>query len=274
MAEWSTERSHGGVVQLSDVSQVGNWQQVTSNASANTKGSWTVQSSSTPYAAQALLVSAAPATSNLNYLLDIGVGGAGSEQIIFADFLISGQSRTSHWLWVPVSVPASSRLAVRCAAGTGSNDLRVACHLIAAGPWSRPHIGKVVAFGANSGTSGGTQINPGGSANTYGSYVQLTGSTSHDVCAIAVSTGGGTNTSPANTSFQICVSVGASSSEVEIINGHRFPSSGTADYYGPHNTNWVPCQIPAGSRVAVKAKSGTTDATDRLFDIVVYGLVA
>lgn len=274
MAEWGCEYSHGGLLQNIDTSQLGNFKQVTSSASANTLGSWTDLTTSLSKSCQGLLVSYACSSSNVSCLMDIGVdtsGGTSYQVIVDRVLWASHQLRTVEWFYVPVAVPAGSRVAARHQCSTGSTDLRMCIHPYYAGPWSRPAVGsKVVAMCHDVANSSGEQVDPGGTANTYGSWAPSFTTASNDLCAITFKVGGVNNTAPANTSF--CVDFGDGTNA--NIASLRFASGGTGDNYGPvFPAFWVPVSIPSGTSMKMRAKSGTTDATDRLFKYVVYGLV-
>src|SRR5579871_3092164 len=80
------------------------------------KGSWTqiVASSSVDYAGLAMCIDNGPASSSAIYLIDVGIGGSGSEQIIVPDVLTGnnyGQLTPPPTYMVPI--PAGSRIAVR-----------------------------------------------------------------------------------------------------------------------------------------------------------------
>lgn len=275
MAEWGAEYSHGGLLQNIDPSQVGNFKQVTSSATANTLGSWVDLTTNLARSCQGFLVSYASSSSNLSCLMDVGVDtSGGTSYTVIAEQIawFGHQLRTTEWFYVPIAVPAGSRVAARHQCSTGSTDLRLCFHPVYAGPWSRPAVGsKVVAFGASTADSGGTQVDGavGGVANTYsGTQWTLSASTGYDICAVCVKVGGIVNTAPANGSFAFRIS----SSQV-IHNGFRFASGSTGDNYGPLPSMWLPMTLPAGSALTVNAMSSVIDATDRLFDLVAYGLV-
>lgn len=90
---------------------------------ANTKGAWTQITGSTPAALDALLIGIGPAGSlsrgtNMSWLLDIGVGAAGSEQIVLANILVTSANSlnlpaTEVLGPIPCAIPEGSRLAVR-----------------------------------------------------------------------------------------------------------------------------------------------------------------
>lgn len=276
MAEWSTSWSHGGQLQLIDTSQTGDWLAVTASGSTNTKGSYAVASSSTPVASTGgILVSFTGVTANADTLFDIAVGANGAEQVIAENLLWDAALRCTIWMYLPINVPASSRVAARCQSTTASHSCRVGIHLINQGPWAMPMVGsKVVALGAATADSGGTALDAGGTANTFGSWAALSTSTPNDIIAYRVLCGLGTNTVPASCGFGLQLGIGGAGSEVVMSGPIKFPCAGTGDVVGPTNPFWIPCQIPAGQRLSGRVMSSTTDVTDRIIDVVVYGLVA
>lgn len=272
--EWGVEYSHGGVLRLIDQAQLGNWQQVTDGGANNTYGSWSTQIASLGFSCQGLLLSWGLTVNNQSSFVDVGVDTSGgtSYQVIADQIFTSGHStRLNDWFYIPVGVPAGSRIAIRNKTTSAGIDIRGALHPYYAGPWGRPSGSRVVSIGGNPSTTRGVQVDAGGTSNTYGSWTATGTTAPKDLCAICFKVGGGTNTVPTNTSFEVDLGLGATPDP--IIQGFRFASGGTGDNYGPVPTFWMPCQIPAGTDIRMRAKSGTNDATDRLFDVVFYGLV-
>lgn len=272
--EWGAEYSHGGYCALIDPSQLGNWRQVVGAGTINTLSSWTDLTTSCPYDADGFLFSFANTTSNVSCLIDIGIDPSGgtSFQIIAPQLLwASHQLRTNDWFHVPVTIPAGSRVAVRHQSSTAPTDVRCAIHLITAGSWAKPTVSKVVAIGANTATSSGVQLDPGGSSQTYPGSFTTIGTAPNDLCALCVKIGGINNTAPTNTSFALEIAVGAGPDI--IMEQLRFASGSTGDNYGPLSDFWLPVSVPSGATLAAKAKCASVDATDRLFKAVLYGLV-
>ena len=91
------------------------------------------------------------------------------------------------------------------------------------------------------------------------------------VKAMALKVGGINNTTPSVGGGVFQIGFGAAAAEVPVL---AVPNRmGTAlDNYGPMPDFWFPCSIPAGSRVAARWMSTVTDATDRICDIIAYGL--
>lgn len=91
-------------------------------AAANTKGAYVqlVASTSRPHSGLFVMASQgyiAAFASDLNHLIDIAIGAAASEKVILADYAIRGYQYgteiTASALWLPIKVPAGSRIAAR-----------------------------------------------------------------------------------------------------------------------------------------------------------------
>ena len=95
-------------------------------AAANTKGSWVQLSATVPYPIRWLALGFAnldTSWSTTRWLLDIGVGAAGSEVVVVPDLPLSGDVINDHYASLcysgfPVSVAAGARLAARCASSS------------------------------------------------------------------------------------------------------------------------------------------------------------
>ncbi len=92
-------------------------------ATANTKGAWTQLIASTSRAARSFHLNvqgaAYPSGSDQRSLVDVAIGGAGSEVIIVPDILFAVNNTLARnpglWLELPREIPAGSRVAVRSA---------------------------------------------------------------------------------------------------------------------------------------------------------------
>ncbi len=243
---------------------------VAASASTNTKGSYVTARTLTADV-DGLLIGYSVATANVRSLIDIAVGGAGSEVTVVEDLHYSAAAGLTQWFYVPVSAPSGTVVRARHACSTGSTTAHVAIHEVKGGWFVPPPGGGCVTWGADATDSGGTLLDAGAAANTFGTIVQLSASTANDVRAVCIVMGGNANTAPTGANFAVRILVGGSGSEVEIATV-GFRASTNADAYGPLGCSWLPCSIPAGSRVSARLASGSTDATDRTCDVVVYGL--
>ena len=243
-------------------------------ASTNTKGSYVQLTASTSFAAGMMMIRMGDTTvPPEEMLVDIAVGGSGSEQVIIENLLLSHGGEEFTWLYqFPVRIPAGSRVAARAQASSADARTRISAQLIAGGFLGSAPYGGVVTLGANTADSGGTQIDPGGTANTKGSYSELMASTDKDIFALSLANGGQGNTARTFGNYLLDIAVGGSGSEQVIIPDLHLLASNVGDGIYPIITPLIPCYIPAGSRVAARASCDFTNATDRLFDLIAYGV--
>lgn len=245
---------------------------VTSSASANTKGTWVELAASTTHDASAMLVWLTNSLDLRDHLVDIGIGAASSETVLINN-LFKGEAtdlRGPNPYFFRVPVPKGARLSARNQCSTGSNLVTV--HLqVFYGNYS-PGRGVVQTFGAETANSGGTAIDPGGTVDTKGSWVELSASTDHDISELVFGIGSRRNNGQQRSNALFDVGVGAAASEQVILPDIQLGVNDLADGYRPNTLGPFPASIPGGSRVAVRAQSNTTNATDRLFDIVLYGV--
>lgn len=257
---------------------------VTSSATANTKGSWSQLSASTSFEASAILLHISTQFIDTRYLIDIGIGAAGSEQVIIPNLLVGISTGVCFDICLPISVPAGSRLAARCQDNFGSSVAYVSGSIFAGGFMGMPSFASMTDYGTSTSTSGGTTVDAGATANTKGSYTQIAASTTYahkGLVIAAMRPTPGTNVTADY--FQLAdLAIGASGSEQILLNNLRFVCStvtgGTAANTASRGTllpNYVPpllCDIPAGSRIAMRQQSSSTNTTDRTCAYAVYGL--
>lgn len=242
---------------------------VTSGA-ANTKGSWTELIASTPFECDALIVTANFAVTSC--LLDIGVGAAGSETVLIPDILSSSLlANLQTQIRFPVRVPAGARLAARCAAVAAAANVTTVVHLVRGGFDAQTPRNLVKAYGVDATDSGGTSIDPGGTANTKGAWTQVVASTTAAAKELIIAVGNQNNSTATAANFLFDIGVGAAASEEILIPNYRIVAS-VNETLIPGASPAFPVSIPEGSRLAARSQSSTTDATDRLLDIVLYGI--
>ena len=239
--------------------------------STNTKSGYTEVINSTDYDWGAILVSGRTNNGHTEHFFDVAVGAASSEDIIIPNLYVAGRDLQSLKTWCfPIGVPSGSRIAVRHQA----NSNQQAVVAINGLPLSQAMMGgfaKVDTYGANTGSTVGVDIDPGASAETKGAYSQITSSTSDDYIGFVLSLGISANTTAANFSnWLIDVAIGAASSEQIIL--PDLPMRSSAQEVVAFYTGFFPIGIPSGTRIAARAQSNITDATDRVIDMVFHGI--
>ena len=247
------------------------------SATAHTKGSYTDLIAATAFSAQGISVTmlANGTASNEHWLFDIAVGEAASEQIIIADLrMIRAASNFGPTIYLPVTVPVGVRLSARCqtSATTSNGSNGIVTQLGQSTLFGQFGMQRCVTYGADAATTIGTSIDPGAVAHTKGAYTQLTAATTSLIRWLGVSISNKRNTAHAATTTWLAdIAIGAAASEQVIIPDLSFIAMGTNQGFHPSYYS-LPIDIPLGSRIAVRAQCDITDATDRLFDVILYGV--
>jgi hypothetical protein len=241
----------------------------------NTKSAWTEVIASTPFDGF-VLVNIIPAGSSATYLVDIGIGGSGSEISLISDILIDFYTPTSFFgvarqIFVPIFVPAGSRLSFRSASYGGSDWTDCALTLVQAGGFVAPTgLSRSVTYGAVTGDSGGTAIDPGASADTKGSWVQLTSGADFGIKGLAIALSGGLNANMTSCEWYIDIGLTSSPGDAVVIADYFAACREESDLVTPFISPVFPVFIPAGEEIHMRASCTINDATDRVFDAVIY----
>lgn len=247
---------------------------VTANASANTKGSYTQLIASTGFDANGIIIMLDDMTAAVDYLIDIAVGAAASEVVKISNLLATGGTGSivyGAYYYFPIRIAAGSRISARCQCSTGGNIIRVSALLLGNSMQGAEGLAVVTPYGDTTADSGGISIDPGGTVNTKGSYTQITASTTYPIRFLVFAIGNQLNNIRTSQSWLVDIAVGAAASEVVKIPNIPLNCSTSPDIITPQ-TMCIPVNIPAGTRLSVRAMSDGNDATDRLFDIVLYGV--
>lgn len=246
---------------------------MTGGSPANTKGTWVELVASCPFDAAGFFLSFSGGSTNTHdVLLDVGVGAAGSEQVILENFLnsLSGFASPRHNVFVPLPVKAGARVAVRTQSTTNNGPCGVALQFVAGDFFSQLGLGRATTYGAATADSGGTEVDPGGTANTKGAYAQIVAATTNPIRYMVVCVGSRNNGVYASARSLMDIAVGAAASEQVLIDDLFMVVSDSTDLHEPASFG-LPVSVAAGQRLAARAQTSITDATDRLRDIVIIG---
>jgi hypothetical protein len=266
-----TEPGDGTMALTSAASALG--VQLTTVGSTNTKGAWTQLVASTSVDLAGLWFSTlAFGSASTPRLVDIGIGAAASEQVLVANLTSqqggAGASTEGDSVFIPIAVPAGSRLSARYQATNTAGTQYVNL----TGQIGGPSYSNVDTYGATTADSGGIVIDPGGTANTKGAWVELTSSTARRHRALIVGVSSRGNVDLSSNEWLVDIATGAASSETVRIANVHLRSDVQGDSMGPQLIGPIDVDIAASSRLAVRASSRINDATDRLFDVVLYGV--
>jgi len=249
---------------------------IVSSSSANTKGSWTEVIATTNFISNYLWFTGAWTTGGRQYLVDIAIGSTGNEKTILSNLHITGStsntSRCGYCYAFPIYIPSGEKISVRCQSNGTSQGFWASIGLSTMSFLTLPGFNKVITYGANTGDSGGTSVDPGGTSGTKGSWVEFSAATEMNIAGILMGIGNAGNNVPGWGQGYIDIGIGASSSEKVVIPDLTHYMTYENQSRNPSQTPLIPCAIPKGSRLVVRADSEVVDATDRLIDVILYAV--
>lgn len=244
---------------------------VTSGWTANTLGSWVELTPGLPYAVDSLDVSLFTGTVNSDMLVDIGIGASGSEVVLVNSLynaLGTDAARCSQYR-LPIKLPAGTRIAARSRSNVANNAVGVVIYATASETMTVPGSSVVATYGATTGSSRGTSLDSGGTANTYGAWTQITASTLYESRWISIGVASGANYSLTDADRLLDIGIGESGSEVALLEGLYMRDNSGADVLIPGVWTFD-VAIPQGVRLSARTKCSITNATDRKCDVVLY----
>lgn len=242
--------------------------QLTAPTINNVKGAWQEIIPSVLNLTRGFVVQLSPAITLRLFLVDIGVGPSGSEQVIVNNIAVpASTSAPSKNLYFPIGLPQGVRVAMRYQTSNVTDvSLLGSITTFSTGfyvssPWSR-----VVTLGANTADSSGVTItSPNGSKS---SYVQLIGSLPFDIYGLVISISNSGDFSLSGEFHLIDIATGASGSEYDVIKNLPIQEEANTDIFYPNVFGPIPFHAIAGSRISARAQA---NGAGNPFDIVLYG---
>jgi hypothetical protein len=233
---------------------------VTAGNAAHTKGAWIQLIASTPYDAYGIWVSIeglSANNTNTAYLVDIGVGPAGSEQVVLPNLDAWGADSTGWAIrlyWFPVYIPAGSRIAARGQSVTASKTCRVMVALDGVPWYGLWGVGPVVDYGTNLTISAGTSITP--AQNAFGTWTQI-GTTTRDHTFWAVGVDLLDRSTTGNNVYLVEIGVGPSGSQ-RSLGFYRIRVSTAETFSTPFPLFISSLPVPSGTAVWARAAAAET----------------
>lgn len=246
---------------------------VTASASADTKGTVVELTAATDHDAHWVSVTiVVGATAGLTGLLSLLIGSS-TEADLIANLPVTARAANEGgggpYLF-PLFVPKGSRLAASYQNSTGSATVEVVVHLFGGSPLG-PYAdcAYVDRYGATT-TSRGTNVDPGGSVDTYSAWSAIANTTLRPIRWLVVAWQN-VDTSFFNSTLWT-LQVGIGSATEQVIAGDFLVHAGsTVDASMPFMQVYLPIFIPAGSIVSVRAKCNSTTDGDRDLYVSLFG---
>ena len=251
-----------------------NYNVTVTSGGASTKGAYVEVTASTAFDSSKLWLGTAGNTQGNVYMTDIATGAAASEVVQVANLICQGLFNEIYGAYyigpIDLDIASGTRIALATQSNTAGADTF--------GGWIMQEnraLGSLtdpVTYGADSGTTLATVVDPGAVADTKGGYVQITASTTSDHDAVLVLVGMGTNTAVGTgINWNLDIATGAGGAEVIKVPDITLVSSTTSDALFPPVSRFE-FTIASGTRIAVNAMCTSTDATDRLIQVSIIGL--
>ena len=149
------------------------------STAANTKSPWVQLTASAPCNCSFILINIQQSCAGPTVAIDIGVGAGGSEVAVISNLMAapgtSTYTYTNTSYLFPLQVPAGTRISGRAqSAAANDGGAFTSIQLFDDSFTGMEGAAGVDSVGFVSGTTLGTLVDPGGTANTKGSYYQLT----------------------------------------------------------------------------------------------------
>jgi hypothetical protein len=242
---------------------------ITASATPGTKGTATELIASTAHDANWIAVGLTGAASSSVGLLDILIGAA-TEQVIVPDlfYVARGSTASAGSYLVPIFIPKGSRISARVQSATVSGSIVVTIHLIGGSLIGGGQAAPAVSGYGATASSLGTNIDPGGTANTWSAWTEITAATERDHRWLILSGRYGDANGLA-TSWRVQVGIGAATEQV-LVPDIAFSMDATSDlvYNAVHS---FPIFIPKGSRLSARVRSSSITDGDRDIWVRLYG---
>lgn len=247
---------------------------VPTSASAHTKGAITELVASTPADAHAIMlqVGGTFTTGSANgALMDVMIGGAGAETVLVGNLGVGNLNAVGTYgeaggiLFLPVEVPASSRLSCRWqSAHASATDASVGVALLdwdtTNSNWTPPST--LTALNAD---TAATTATGGGGWSTGTAWTQISASTAADYYGFVVSYNSNNTAFAANETIALQLATGGAGSETVLgtvpIN-FRQGTTETLTLQLPWGLpGYIAGEVPAGTRLAGRILNDGTNAT-------------
>ena len=231
-------------------------------------GSWAEMIAATPHHAAWISVVARGYA-----LYDIGIGGSGSEVVIIPELAIRARSfgDSQGPFLFPIFIPAGSRISAR--ANDGGSSSSVYAHAVLTAPSSVCPVGGGYVYGYGDTDISGyaLSLDPGGTANTKSSWLELTAATNRPHNWFVLQVYPTDSTLAAAQNWFVDLAVGGSGSEQVVAENLFLSASTTSDQFtgGPF---YLPISVPQGSRISVRAQCSVNTASDRLLRVRLFGV--
>ncbi len=250
---------------------------IVSSGTTDTKGSWIEleTAAGNTFTSSRIIISITQhgSATESRYLVDIGIGGSGSEVAIANNLLANtslvSSGSNSFIFDFPIEIPTGTRIVARCQSSTSSAAIEMTIIRLPPSFRGESPFGNVASIGADTANTAGVTV-ARTTAGTFGSWVEMTASLTDGIYGFIVSSirDAGSYSSAVGVTYE--VGVGSAGNEETIFSGWITTQSNTESMWAT-TTPFIGVAISAGSRIAIRA-AGSSANTDLDLDYVIYGV--
>jgi hypothetical protein len=228
------------------------------SGAANTKGSWAQIVASTNFDVWGITIVVtlgSQSSAVRNWLMDLGVGAAASEQVIASNFSLVGPGSMSNTppsiLFFPLFIPKGTRVAIRGQCSNATTAVNVLA-FFQGGPSSPPWpvFSGCEAIGVDTATSKSTAITVGSGAGTESAWTSVGSATSRGYKAIQQVVQQDVNTGMLSTILHSEWGYSSTTLGESVVNVNNVEHVSIIFPSGP---DYIP--VPSGTQLQVRAES-------------------
>lgn len=276
MADWSGSQGDGQLVTSVEYANSTLYSAPTFvSGSAHNKGSYQLIHSALPFDVCGVWVAQVSNGDNAQYLADIAVGTSTAEQVVISNLwapAIRTGGAQGHGFYMPLRFPRGARVSGRAQSSISGSGCTFDLKFFSAGFAGNLGFGRCTTYGIDTATSAPStpNLDPGGTANTKGSYQTITASTTNPISTMFVAVDI-RNAAATSATWRMDIAMGAANTI--ILPDLSFRTEATSDALGIGWFGPLPVSVPAGVALKARVQCTITDATDRLIrGVSIYGL--
>ncbi len=247
---------------------------LTASASTNVKGNW-VTLGTPNFDYEAVYVSFENSSAAADYVVDIGAYDGANVHVRISDLRVSSRKATASFstgYYLPLRFKSGIEIQARVAASSGAAIIRATITGFQKGLLGQVGCGMCSALYTPS-TSMGVTIDPGGTANTKGSWTQLIASVPQDINYLILHIGPNADVGRGvNASALLDIGVGSSGNEYVILGDMHLNWNTGQDTPSPQVIQCVPIMVKSGVRLAARMQCSDNTAGDRTIDLSAWGV--
>lgn len=205
-------------------------------------------------------------------LLNIAIGGAGSEVIIIPNLFarsITGGNKTHYQYYFPLEIPADVRISADSQSSSASTQTRVSIYRCFGALSQQSALSVIDSIGATTASSRGTEVPRGSSINTFGVWTTITASLAQSIKGFSVCAQRA-NTSWSDATVIYEVGIGSAGNEEIIFSGQIVRMATSEEGFGVVSP-FIPVGIVNGTRISIREQT-TLDDADTDLDYIIYGV--